>query len=70
MIQCVMVYERDGKYHRIPDAEVEDWEEILDAIEGEPELIEPIEGWPPYTHVYRLWPAPRKLRRNEVESVA
>jgi hypothetical protein len=54
MIQCILVYERDGRYHRIPDAEVEDWEELLDVIEGEPTLIEPIEGWPPYTHVYRL----------------
>jgi hypothetical protein len=49
-----MAYERDGSYHRIPDAEVEDWEEILDEIEGEPQLIGSIERWPPYTHVYRL----------------
>ncbi|MDO8431023.1 MAG: hypothetical protein Q7S58_01290 [Candidatus Binatus sp.] len=49
-----MVFERDGSYHRIPDAEVEDWEELLDAIEGEPQLIEPIEGWSPYTQAYRL----------------
>ena len=54
MIQCLMVYERNGSYHQVSEAEVEDWEEILDAIEGEPELIESIEGWPPYTHVYRL----------------
>jgi len=44
MIQCLMVHERDGSYHRIADAEVEDWEEVLDAIEGEPQLIESIEG--------------------------
>jgi hypothetical protein len=50
MIRCVMVLARNG----IPDAEVEDWEEILDGIDGEPELIEPIEGWAPYTHAYRM----------------
>ncbi|MGB3549734.1 MAG: hypothetical protein WA993_03520 [Candidatus Binatus sp.] len=54
MIQCVMVYERDFSYHRVGEAEVEDWEEVLEAIEGEPQLIRSIEGWPPYTHVYRL----------------
>ena len=54
MIRCIQVYERDGRYQRIPDAEVEDWEEVLEAIEGEPRLIETIQGWPPYTHVYRL----------------
>ena len=54
MIQCLMVYERDGSYHQVSEAEVEDWEEILDEIEGEPQLIDSIEEWPPYTHVYRL----------------
>lgn len=54
MIQCLMVYERNGSYHQVAEAEVEDWEEILDEVEGEPQLIESIEGWPPYTHVYRL----------------
>jgi hypothetical protein len=49
-----MVYERDGSYHQVSEAEVEDWEEILDEIEGEPQLIDSIEEWPPYTHVYRL----------------
>jgi hypothetical protein len=49
MIRCVMVFARNGKY-----AEVEDWEEVLEGIDGEPELIEPIEGWAPYTHAYRL----------------
>jgi len=49
-----MVYEKDGRYRRIAEAEVEDWEELLEAIEGEPKFIERIEGWPPYTHVYRL----------------
>jgi hypothetical protein len=47
MIRCLMVYQRDGRYHRNAEAEVEDWEEILDAVEGEPQLIESIEGWPP-----------------------
>ena len=54
MIQCLMVYEQDGRYRRIAEAEVEDWEELLDRIGGEPQLIDRIEGWPPYTHVYRL----------------
>jgi hypothetical protein len=54
MIQCLQVYERDLSYHRIGEAEVEDWEEVLEAIEGEPQLIKRIEGWSPYTHVYRL----------------
>jgi hypothetical protein len=54
MIQCLMVYERKGRYHRIPETEVEDWEELLDAIEGEPQLIERVDGWPPYTHAYRF----------------
>jgi len=54
MIQCVLVFERNRKYHRIPDAEVEDWEELLDGIEGEPQLIERIDGWAPYTHAYRM----------------
>ena len=54
MIQCLMAYKRAGSYHRIAEAEVEDWEEILDEVEGEPQLIESIEGCPPYAHVYRL----------------
>ncbi|MGO9607863.1 MAG: hypothetical protein ACLQAT_31430 [Candidatus Binataceae bacterium] len=55
MIQCVLVFERNRKYHRIPDAEVEDWEELLEGIEGEPpQLIERIDGWAPYTHAYRM----------------
>ncbi len=54
MRQCLMVYERNRIYHRIPDAEVEDWDELLDSIDGEPRLIERVEGWAPYTHAYRL----------------
>jgi hypothetical protein len=54
MTQCLMVYERGGRYHRIPDTEIEDWEELLDSIEGEPQLLGRIDGWPPYTHAYRL----------------
>lgn len=54
MVQCLLVFARGGKYHRIPDAEPEDWEEILDGIDGEPDLIEPIQGWSPYTHAYRM----------------
>jgi len=54
MIQCVMVFARDGRYRRIPDTEVEDWEEVLEGIDGEAELIERIAGWAPYTHAYRM----------------
>lgn len=54
MIQCLMVQEHDGHYHEIPDAEIEDWEDILEAIDDEPQLIQRISGWAPYTHVYRL----------------
>ena len=54
MGQCLMVYERNRTYHRIPDAEVEDWDELLDSVDREPQLIERVEGWTPYTHAYRL----------------
>ena len=54
MVRCLLVFARGGKYHRIPDTEPEDWEEILDTIDGEPELIEAIAGWAPYTHAYRM----------------
>jgi len=49
-----MVFARGGRYHRIPDAEIEDWNEVIDGIEGEPELIESVDGWAPYTRAYRL----------------
>jgi hypothetical protein len=54
MARCIMVYERNRTYHRIPDVEIEDWEEILDSIDGKPKLIGPVDGWAPYTHAYRL----------------
>ncbi len=54
MAQCLLVFERDRKYHRIPDAEVEDWDEVMDGLDGEPQLIGRVEEWPPYTHAYRL----------------
>ena len=54
MTQCLMVSERNGDYRRIPAAEVEEWEELLEGIEGEPELIELIKGHAPYTHAYRM----------------
>lgn len=54
MIQCLRVREHNRTYHLISDTEAEDWEEILDLIEGEPQLIERVEGWQPYTHAYRL----------------
>jgi hypothetical protein len=54
MARCIMVFRRGGRYHRIPETEVEDWEEVLDAIDGEPELIERLSGWAPYTHAFLL----------------
>jgi hypothetical protein len=54
MAECLLVFERNSKYHRIPDAEVEDWDEILEELDGEPHLIGSVEGWAPYTHAYRL----------------
>jgi hypothetical protein len=54
MPRCVLVFERNGKYHRSPDAEVEDWNELLEELEGEPQLIEQVQGWAPYSHAYRL----------------
>ena len=54
MTQCIMVSEHNGDYHRIATAEVEDWEELLEGIEGEPELIEVVKSHPPYTHAYRM----------------
>jgi hypothetical protein len=49
-----MVFSRNGRYHRIPETEIEDWEEVLDAIDGKPQLIERVSGWEPYTHAFRL----------------
>lgn len=54
MTQCLMVQEHGGEYHRIRDAEAEEWEALLDEIEGDPVLIGRIEGHQPYTHAYRL----------------
>jgi len=54
MIQCERVTHHNGAYHRIAEAEVEDWSDLLDVIEGEPQLIGPVEQWSPYTHAFRL----------------
>ncbi len=54
MAQCVLVFERNGKYHRIPDAEVEDWDEVREELDADPRLIGRVEGWAPYSHAYRL----------------
>jgi hypothetical protein len=54
MARCIMVFRRGGRYHRIPETEVEDWEEVRDSIDGKPELIEQVSGWQPYTHAFRL----------------
>jgi hypothetical protein len=54
MTRCIMVLRRSGCYHRIPETEIEDWEEILEGIDGEPELIEGLTGWEPYTHAFHL----------------
>jgi hypothetical protein len=54
MAQCLLVFERNGKYHRIPDAEVEDWDEVREELDIPPQLIACVEGWAPYTHAFRL----------------
>ena len=54
MARCLMAYQRKGKYFRIPDAEVEDWDEVCEELDAAPQLIGLVEGWAPYTHAYRL----------------
>ena len=54
MARCIMVFRSGGRYHRIPEAEIENWEEVLEAVDGEPELIERLTGWEPYSHAFRL----------------
>lgn len=54
MAQCLLVFQRNQKYYRIPDTEVEDWDEVLEELDAAPRLIERVEGWAPYTHAYRL----------------
>ncbi len=54
MARCLLVYQRKEKYYRIPDAEVEDWDEVREELDSQPQLIERVEGWAPYTHAYRL----------------
>jgi len=54
MVRCLLVFQRKEKYYRIPDAEVEDWDEVREELDAEPRLIEAVEGWAPYTHAYRL----------------
>ena len=45
MARCMLVYQRNQKYFRIPDAEVEDWDEVREELDAEPKLIERVEGW-------------------------
>lgn len=54
MARCLQVYLRKDKYFRIPDAEVEDWDEVCEELDSEPRLIERVQGWAPYTHAYRM----------------
>jgi len=54
MARCLMAYQRQGKFFRIPDAEVEDWDEVREELESAPRLIQRLEGWDPYTHAYRM----------------
>jgi len=54
MPRCVTGLRAKGKYHRIPDAEVENWDEVLEELDGEPQLIERVEGFAPYNHAFRL----------------
>lgn len=53
-MQCLMVEEHGGSYRQIGEAQIEDWEDVLEAIDGEPALIGRVDGWSPYTHAYRL----------------
>jgi hypothetical protein len=54
MARCLLVFQRNQKYYRIPDAEVEDWDEVREELDAEPKLIEHVEGWAPYTHAFRM----------------
>ena len=54
MARCLLVFQRNEKYYRIPDAEVEDWDEVREELDDEPQLIGQVEGWPPYKHAYRM----------------
>ena len=54
MARCLMVFRRKDKYFRIPDAEVEEWDEVCEELDDQPTFIERVEGWAPYTRAYRL----------------
>jgi hypothetical protein len=54
MARCLLVYQRKEKFFRIPDAEVEDWDEVREELESPPRLIQRVEGWAPYTRAYRM----------------
>jgi hypothetical protein len=54
MARCMLVYHRNEKYFRVPDAETEDWDEVREELDAEPRLIERVEGFAPYTHAFRL----------------
>jgi hypothetical protein len=54
MIQCVKAYRENHGYRLSSETEPEDWDELLEEVEGEPELIEHVRASPPYTHAYRM----------------
>ena len=54
MARCIMVFRSRGRYHRIPETEIENWEEVLDAVDRKPVLIERLIGWEPYSQAFRV----------------
>jgi hypothetical protein len=56
MTRCIQVFERQGRYLRIPDTEVEDWEEVREGLDQQPRLLGSVSHWPPFTHAFRLLP--------------
>lgn len=54
MTRCIQVFERQGRYLRIPDTEIEDWDEVREGSDQKPQILGPVTQWPPYTHAFRL----------------
>lgn len=54
MTRCVQVFRRGNRYLRIPDTEIEDWDEVREGSDGEPQFVETVSGFEPYTHAFRL----------------
>ena len=54
MTRCIQVFARQGRYLRIPDTEIEDWDEVREGSDHKPQMLGPVAEWPPYTHAFRL----------------